>query len=45
MEKQSNFLDNVITVDKCNIFENVISIEKLEERLETLETCANLMMF
>ena len=31
--------------DTTNVFENEISIEKLEERLETLETCANLMMF
>ncbi len=28
-----------------DIFENAITIEKLEERLETMETCEGIMAF
>ncbi len=45
MKSQSNLLENATTVDQSAIFENAISIEKLEERLETAETCANIMLF
>ncbi len=44
MKNVSNSVENNSN-GQPGIFENVISIEKLEERLETMETCEGIMAF